>query len=190
MFLPLTKPEDPKEKRLLIFDGHASHETKELMWECYKNNVHLIYLPPYTSHVLQPLDISCFGPLKNAYRWYIGYLNYYSDSSPIGKQRFLECYRKARIDALTVLNIKAGWAATGLWPVWLSKPLANPLLLQNSNKLSDQLLGRVATGWMHFLGTACAWLWPGLAAACLRHSGWLRAVAGHLVPTGAARGRA
>jgi len=133
VFLPLTQPEDVKETRLLIFDGHGSHQTVDFMWECYKHNVHLIYLPPHASHVLQPLDLSIFSPLKQAYRRYIGYLTYLTDSSPIGKQNFLECYRRARCNAITPSNIKAGWAVTGLWPVRLSKPLASPLLLENSN---------------------------------------------------------
>jgi hypothetical protein len=53
---------------------------------------------------------------------------------PIGKQHFLACYRKARISSLTIANIKAGWRALGLWPVNMSKPLINRLLLENSNE--------------------------------------------------------
>ena len=57
-----------------------------------------------------------------------------NDSTPVGKQNFLACYRKARISSLTLSNIKAGWRALGLWPVNMSKPLMNRLLLKNSNK--------------------------------------------------------
>jgi hypothetical protein len=61
-----------------------------------------------------------------------------NDSTPIGKRNFLECYKKARIDAITLKNIKSGWSASGLWPVRMSKPLMNRLLLENSNKLDNQ----------------------------------------------------
>jgi hypothetical protein len=35
-------------------------------------------------------------------------------------------------------NIKAGWRASGLWPVQISKPLMSRLLLENSNKSTKQ----------------------------------------------------
>jgi 4-hydroxybenzoate polyprenyltransferase len=134
IFIPLTTPSEPKEQRLLIMDGHGSHETDEFMFLCYEHNIHVIYLPPHTSHVLQPLDISVFSSLKRAYRKYLGYLNSLTDSSPIGKQNFLLCYQKARKDGLTISNIKSGWKASGLWPVNMAKPLMSRLLLENSNK--------------------------------------------------------
>jgi len=66
VFIPQTKPRDPLEPRLLILDGHGSHETLEFMWECYLNNIYLLFLPPHTSHVMQPLDLTVFFPLKIA----------------------------------------------------------------------------------------------------------------------------
>jgi hypothetical protein len=110
------------------------------MWECFQNNIHLLFLPPHTSHVLQPLDLSVFSPLKHAYRKRLGALALLNDSTPIGKQNFLNYYKLARIDALTATNCKQGWSASGLWPVQMSKPLMNRLLLENSNKLEEQTL--------------------------------------------------
>jgi len=40
------------------------------------------------------------------------------------------CYYKAREDALTRRVIKSGWAKTGMWPVDVTVPLANPRLMQ------------------------------------------------------------
>jgi len=105
VFLPSTRPKDNKETRLLIFDGHGSYQTTEFMWQCYLANVYLLYLPPHTSHVLQPLDCAVFSLLKQAYRRYTGYLNYLMDSSLIGKRNFMIYYGKAWTDALTVSNI-------------------------------------------------------------------------------------
>jgi len=103
------------------------------MWEYYNNNIYLLFLPPHTSHVLQPLDLSVFAPLKRAYRKELGYLSLLTDSTPIGKRNFLGCYQKARKSALISTNIKLGWKATGLWPTSMSKPLISRLLLENSN---------------------------------------------------------
>ena len=138
VFIPLTQPSGSQEKRLLVLDGHGSHETIDFMYLCFKHNIHLLYLPPHTSHILQPLDLSVFSPLKHSYRKQIGYLSYQTDTSPIGKQSFLGCYQKARKDGLTSSNIKGGWKASGLWPVSSAKPLMSRLLLENSNKAKEK----------------------------------------------------
>ena len=114
------------------------------MWECFSNNIYLVYLPPHSSHVLQPLDLAVFSSLKTAYRKYVGDRSLYTHSTPIGKRYFLKCYYKARIDALTARNIKSGWRASGLWPVNSGKPLMSRLLLENSNKSKEESLKRKA----------------------------------------------
>jgi hypothetical protein len=44
------------------------------------------------------------------------------------------------MDALIEGNCKAGWKALGLWPLNISKPLINRLLLENSNKAAEEPL--------------------------------------------------
>jgi hypothetical protein len=130
VFIPSTKPDDPREPRLLMLDGHGSHMTEDFLFECYINNIFVLFLPAYTSHVLQPLDVAVFGPLKRAYRKLISDLASIADSSHIGKITFLYTYDKARKEAITKLNALAGWKATGLWPVNLAKVLMNPMVTQ------------------------------------------------------------
>lgn len=134
-FLPLTTPSDPEQRRLLILDGHHSHTTHEFMWQCYRNKVQVLYLPAHCSHVLQPLDLAIFSSLKNRYRDLLN--NRQSEgleeSSVIGKRLFLECYRLARVEALSERNIRSGWKAGGLWPVNMSKPLMSRHLLSNND---------------------------------------------------------
>ncbi|KAI3532057.1 transposase [Colletotrichum abscissum] len=129
VFIPQTMPETEGEARLLIVDGHGSHTTTDFMWNCYINNIHLLFLPPHSSHVLQPLDQSVFSPVKSAYRKELGYLSQWNDSTIIGKRNFLDCYQKARLAGLSVSNIRSGWKWTGLHPVALVKPLMNPMVL-------------------------------------------------------------
>ena len=107
------------------------------MYLCYQHNVYLLFLPPYTFYVLQPLDLSIFSPLKHRYRQEVGYLTLLTDSSPIRKRNFLLCYQKARKEALSAKNIKNGWKATGLWPKSMAKPLMSPLLLENNNSAKE-----------------------------------------------------
>jgi hypothetical protein len=56
------------ETRILLCDGHGSHIDLDFLYECKLKKIHLIFLPPYSSHVLQPLNVGCFSPLKSSYR--------------------------------------------------------------------------------------------------------------------------
>jgi len=64
LFEPLTRPKDPSQRRLLITDGHSSYITANVIAFCIEHAIDLLILPPHTSHVLQPLDVSMFQPLK------------------------------------------------------------------------------------------------------------------------------
>lgn len=134
VFLPDTAPKIPNAPRILLLDNHGSHITVEFMWKCYQNKVHLIYMPPHTSHVVQPLDLSIFSRIKASYKAQIEELARFEDSIPIKKIRFVKYYNQARLDALTEHVITAGWRAAGLYP-W------NPLKVLNSKQiLSNQQL--------------------------------------------------
>lgn len=63
---PLTRPQDPTTCRLLITDGHSSHVTANVIAFCMENAIELLILPPHTSHILQPLDVGVFAPLKRS----------------------------------------------------------------------------------------------------------------------------
>jgi 4-hydroxybenzoate polyprenyltransferase len=132
IFIPQTQPDDPSEYRLLILDGHGSHTSDDFMWLCFQHRIRIVYLPPHCSHVLQPLDLGVFSSLKTAYRKSLSNLATWSDSTIVGKRNFLEYYRRARLTALVYQNILSGWKATGLWPVSISKPLMNRLLVENT----------------------------------------------------------
>jgi hypothetical protein len=62
-----TAPRTKGKYRLLILDGHESHHSTEFELYCQQNNIITLCMPPHSSHLLQPLDVGCFGPLKQAY---------------------------------------------------------------------------------------------------------------------------
>ena len=53
--------------RLLILDGHESHHSTGFELFCKEQNINTVCMPAHSSHILQPLDVGCFGPLKKAY---------------------------------------------------------------------------------------------------------------------------
>ena len=53
---------------LLILHGHKSHFSLEVVEKARRKGVNMITLPSHTSHELQPLDVSCFGPFKTYFK--------------------------------------------------------------------------------------------------------------------------
>jgi hypothetical protein len=101
--------------RLLILDGHESHQTVQFVEYCARNNIITLCMPPHSSHLLQPLDIACFSPLKKAYGHQIGelmraYINH------VTKTEFLSSFIHAHNASFTAENIQAGFRGAGLVP--------------------------------------------------------------------------
>jgi hypothetical protein len=65
LFEPETRRNDRK-RRLLLLDRHGSHLTARFIAFYIDKSIDLVVLPLYTSHILQPLDIGVFSPLKRA----------------------------------------------------------------------------------------------------------------------------
>src|SRR6478736_5126281 len=62
-----TKDRSVGSYRLLILDGHESNPSAEFISYCGENKIIMLCMPAHASHLLQPLDVGCFGPLKKAY---------------------------------------------------------------------------------------------------------------------------
>ncbi len=57
---------------LLILDGHSSHVGYEVRELAVKNQVHLLKLPPHTTHLLQSLDVGFFNCIKHEWQSTVG----------------------------------------------------------------------------------------------------------------------
>lgn len=78
---------------LLIFDGHQSHLDPEVIKMAEREDVILLCLPPHCSHVLQPLDVGYFGPLKAEFAKVAGDLSQYRHSYIVNKAEFAKVFR-------------------------------------------------------------------------------------------------
>jgi hypothetical protein len=101
--------------RLLILDGHESHDSFDFKQFCQRNNIITLCMPPYSSHLLQPLDVGCFASLKKAYRNQVenlirNHINY------ITKLEFLPVFRAAFETVITKDNVCGGFRGTGIIP--------------------------------------------------------------------------
>jgi hypothetical protein len=122
IFIPETA-RDPPKPRILILDGHKSHISIEFQYEYFKHNIYLNYLPPHTSHVLQPLDLGVFSSVKGQYRAKIHNIALVNNADNAKKKRFIKIYEGVHKNALTPTIIKSGWQATGIIPYYPEKAL-------------------------------------------------------------------
>lgn len=97
--------------RLLILDGHESHHSVEFEAYCKENKIVTLCMPHHSSHLLQPLDVACFGPLKKAYVREIEHLIKCSITH-ISKTEFLPAFH-------------AAWKATMTWRLHWGWPCAS-----------------------------------------------------------------
>ncbi|KAE8238179.1 hypothetical protein A4X03_0g8919 [Tilletia caries] len=102
-------------KRLLIFDGHGSHCTKQFLEYCEQSNIIPFSLPPHSSHILQPLDVSVFQPMKHWHREAIDKATR-SGCTNFNKIEFLAALTSIRKAMMQPNTIKAGFRLTGLFP--------------------------------------------------------------------------
>ena len=93
----------------------------EFQYECFKHNVYINYLPPHTSHILQPLDLGVFASVKGQYRAGIQDIALVNDADNVKKHHFIKIYENTRKYALTPRTIKSGWKATSIMPYCLIK---------------------------------------------------------------------
>lgn len=103
-------------KVLLILDNHSSHISLEAVEFCRSVGIVLLTLPPHTSHRMQPLDRTVYGPLKG---YYNSALDAWQRTNP---GRAVTIYDVANLSnsaftqAMTKSNITSGFRATGIYP--------------------------------------------------------------------------
>ena len=102
---------------LLLMDGHSSHYCPDTIRMAAQEKIIIFALPPNTTHITQPLDKGCFGPLKLAWR---KVCHQYMTSNPgkvVNRFCFSELFAEAWMKSMTLTNITAGFRVTGVYPV-------------------------------------------------------------------------
>ena len=110
-----TKTRSSGAYRLLILDGHESHHSTDFELFCKEHKIITLCMPAHSSHILQPLDVGCFGPLKQAYGRQVEDLMR-AHQTHITKADFLPAFYAAFQAAITEKTIKGGFRGTGLVP--------------------------------------------------------------------------
>jgi hypothetical protein len=100
---------------LLLIDGYSSHLTEQFIGFCIAKNIDLFCLPPYSSHLTQPLDLSIFGPLKTALTFEVDRI-FRSSTSRLPRIEWVEAFIKARNKVFRLPSILSGFQKGGIYP--------------------------------------------------------------------------
>ncbi|CAF1556632.1 unnamed protein product [Didymodactylos carnosus] len=131
MFIPLTAT-TPK-PILLLLDGHTSHQSVRTVELAVEHNIILLLLPPHSTTILQPLDVTFFKPIKQKYREILN--EYYSTSGykNVSKPIFPSLTAKLfKSSAVRKVNVIKGFMNTGIYP--LDRTLINEKKILKCNE--------------------------------------------------------
>ena len=125
-FMKYVQGRDASEPIPILYDGHKSHFSLDVIEWAKTNNIILFVLPPHCSHILQPLDVGCFGPFQIKYNQ-----ECQAFSRNLGRMvtRYDVCSLacKAYSAALTPSNLRSAFAKSGIFPVKTASEMISQL---------------------------------------------------------------
>ena len=107
----------PARPLLLLLDGHSAHYHPAVVRKAAATGVIIFCFPPHTTHFIQPLDKTVFGPLKVYWREQCRRFMAKDPGRVIKRADFGEIFSAAWCEAMTPKNITAGFRATGIYPL-------------------------------------------------------------------------
>ncbi|XP_039278688.1 uncharacterized protein LOC120350209 [Nilaparvata lugens] len=115
-FKKFCKPtaEDPV---LLLLDNHGSHISLNTYNYCRLNHIHIVSIPPHTSHKIQPLDVSFYGPLKKSFNNECDKFMRANSYQKITPYDIAYIFNKAYMSVATLEKGVSGFKTTGIYPL-------------------------------------------------------------------------
>lgn len=103
-------------QHVIVMDGHHSHKTLAAINYARESGIHLITLPPHSTHKMQPLDRTYFKSLKSSYNlaadsWMTGHFG-----KRISFFNMAGIFGQAFLRSATPDKAIRGFQVCGLWP--------------------------------------------------------------------------
>jgi hypothetical protein len=127
-FLKYVQSRDSSQPVLLLYDGHRSHISLSLIKWAQENNIILFVLPPHTSHILQPMDVGCFGPFETLYQQEVHKFMRQSVGRSVTRYDICSLVCKVYEKSLSSDNLRSSFKRTGIHPL-------NPLVIDTSRTI-------------------------------------------------------
>ena len=100
---------------MVFMDGHSTHINIAVTEFCIQHKIILRCFPAHASHILQPLDVAVFGPLKKSWNQAIeNHKDQYNQA--MTKHSFFSVFDLAWKDCKEKKHITAGFKSSGLVP--------------------------------------------------------------------------
>ncbi|XP_030767162.1 uncharacterized protein LOC115890938 [Sitophilus oryzae] len=132
LFYPFLIAEKIEFPVILYLDGHKSHVTLPLTEFCREKQIVLISLLPNSTHILQPLDVGLFRPLKLSWKKEVQKFKMKNGSyKALNRENFASVLNEA-INSMTNLEVilKNAFKSCGLFPFDSSNINYSKLLLK------------------------------------------------------------
>lgn len=132
----------PGQKALLIIDNHSSRKCITEESELFESNdILVLYIPPHSSHLIQPLDRGINLTFKCEYR------KHYENTPGLDRKTLrnnniqiaLKCYE----EATTRLKIEKAWKHAGMWPINRNRPLLHDAVKIELEEIPNALKRKV-----------------------------------------------
>ena len=127
-------------RKVIIGDNLSSHMSADIVDICIKNNISFVCLPPNSTHLTQPLDVSVYASMKRNWRDVLGKWK----ESPAGHKcatipkdsfpRLLKTLLEKMKDVMKE-NIISGFRKTGIFPVSREQVLSR---LPSRTRIEDE----------------------------------------------------
>lgn len=98
---------------ILFLDGHTSHLTYHLTEFCQQNKIELVALYPNATHIMQPMDVAVFHPMKSAWKKHVQKWRLDNNGRKMKREEFAPLLNTVFKD-LKKETIANGFVATGL----------------------------------------------------------------------------
>ncbi|CAK1600329.1 unnamed protein product [Parnassius mnemosyne] len=130
-------------RKLLIGDNLSSYFSENLLKTCKEINIAFVCLPPKTTHLLQPLDVAFFAPLKTYWRDVLTHWKLMEERKhkTLVKNSFHKLLGQLKNKLVkrgaVSRNLEAGFSKSGLYPI--NPELPKSRLPQRTNVTDQQI---------------------------------------------------
>lgn len=131
---------------IVFLDGHTSHINLAVAEFCRDHSIILFCFPPHASHVLQPLDVTIFGPLKK--KWNASIENFrLLNKVSITRSHFFHVFDPAWESCVAMTqNVIAGFRCCGLVPFNVNNVDFKKLIDRNVKERFERRQERATSG--------------------------------------------